>query len=180
MPKTPSLIVTALLAGLLLTACSSSSPTTGAASGTPSGPSSSSADSPAADSPAADPTDPCSLVSVDKANAVASPDPVFTQTEKGALPDGEPECGYASADSATVILNVTLFADPSGFDLSKGVVSDAALSSVSGVGDRAAFGGPELDIVAGSRGIVIESFGSTDLSKDQLVAMGKAVVAALR
>ncbi|HEY0935263.1 MAG TPA: hypothetical protein VGD91_16160 [Trebonia sp.] len=115
----------------------------------------------------------CALVSVKDADGALRTSPPVTEQEPGTFVDGEPECGYAS-DDHSVIANVTIF-DPrtTKFDLKHGAVSDAALKPVSGLGKSAAAGGPELDVLYGSRGLVVESFGTTDLTQAQLVALGK-------
>lgn len=115
----------------------------------------------------------CALVSVKDADAAMGTSPAVTQQQSGTFVDGEPECGYAS-DDESIIANVTIF-DPktTKFDLKHGAVSDAALKPVSGLGKSAAVGGPELDVLYGSRGLVIESFGPTDLTQAQLLALGK-------
>jgi hypothetical protein len=76
---------------------------------------------------------------------------------------------------------VTIF-DPSKtkVDLTHGVVSAAALTPVSGLGKSAAYGSPELNVLLGSRALVVESFGSTPASDrvrgwchpDRLLATG--------
>jgi uncharacterized protein YceK len=115
----------------------------------------------------------CALVSVKDADAAMRTSPAVTQQQSGTFVDGEPECGYAS-DDESVIANVTIF-DPktTKFDMSHGAVSDAALKPVAGLGKSAAVGGPELDVLYGSRGLVVESFGPTDLTQAQLLALGK-------
>jgi hypothetical protein len=115
----------------------------------------------------------CALVTVKDADSAMRTSPAVTEQESGTFVDGEPECGYAS-DDHSVIANVTIF-DPktTKFDLKHGAVSDAALKPVSGLGSSAAVGGPELDVLYGSRGLVVESFGPTDLTQAQLLALGK-------
>jgi hypothetical protein len=69
---------------------------------------------------------------------------------------------------------VTIF-DPktTKVDLKHGAVSDATLKPISGLGTSAAGGGPEVDVLYGTRALVIESFGSTDLSQAEMVALAK-------
>jgi hypothetical protein len=115
----------------------------------------------------------CALVSVKYADSAMRTSPAVTQQQSGTFVDGEPECGYAS-DDESIIANVTIF-DPktTKFDMLHGAVSDATLKPVAGLGKSAAVGGPELDVLYGSRGLVVESFGPTDLTQAQLLALGK-------
>ncbi len=115
----------------------------------------------------------CALVSVKDADSALHSAPPVTDQESGTFVDGEPECGYAS-DDHSIIANVTIF-DPktTKVDLKHGAVSDATLKPVPGLGKGAAVGGPELDVLYGSKALVIESFGSTDLTQAQLLALGK-------
>jgi hypothetical protein len=160
-----------LLAGTVaLAGCSMSAPT---ASAVPAGTASAAAQP-------GDATKACTLVSVAQAQGAIRSTPAITQQQPGSFVHGEPECGYASDDGQTIVVNVTIWPDTSGFDLQHAVVSDNALTPVSGVGDKAAAGPIELDAIVGSRGISVESFGTTDVTGDQLVAMAKLVVAGLR
>jgi hypothetical protein len=115
----------------------------------------------------------CALVPVKEADAAMHTSPAITEQESASFVHGEPECGYASADQS-VIVNVTIF-DPAKtrFDLTHAVVSAATLSPVTGLGKSAAYGSPELDVRYGQHGLVIESFGPTEVSKDQLVSLAK-------
>ncbi len=115
----------------------------------------------------------CALVSVADADSAMRTSPPVTDQESGTFVDGEPECGYASGDRS-VIANVTIF-DPktTKVDLKHAVVSDATLTPISGLGKAAAGGGGEVDVLYGSKALVIESFGSTDLTQAQLVALAK-------
>jgi hypothetical protein len=121
----------------------------------------------------------CALVSVKDADSAMQTSPAVTDQESGTFVDGEPECGYAS-DDHTIIANVTIF-DPktTKVDLKHGAVSDAALKPVPGLGKPAAAGGPEVDVLYGNRALVIESFGSTDLTQAQMVALAKLELARL-
>jgi hypothetical protein len=121
----------------------------------------------------------CALVSVKDADSAMQTSPAVTDQESGTFVDGEPECGYAS-DDHTIIANVTIF-DPktTKVDLKHGAVSDAALKPVPGLGKPAAAGGPEVDVLYGDRALVIESFGSTDLTQAQMVALAKLELARL-
>ncbi|HEX4829790.1 MAG TPA: hypothetical protein VH478_01680 [Trebonia sp.] len=75
---------------------------------------------------------------------------------------------------------MTIFAKAKA-DLVHGVMSDAKLAPVLGPGDRAAYGGPELDVLFGSRVLVLESsFGPVSQAQAQLVALAKAELARLR
>jgi hypothetical protein len=134
----------------------------------------------AASSTSADPTQACTLVSLAQAQSAIRSTPAITQQQAGTFVDGEPECGYASDDGQTIVVNVTIWPDASKFDLQHAVVSNNVLAPVSGVGDKAAAGPIELDAIVGSRGVSVESFGTTDVTGDQLVAMAKLVVAGLR
>jgi hypothetical protein len=159
-----------LLGAVALAGCSTGAPSAAGGGATSSG----SAAAPG------DPTKACTLVSVAQAQGAIRSTPPITQQQAGSFVHGEPECGYASDDGQTIVVNVTIWPDASGFDLQHAVVSDDDLTPVGGVGDRAAAGPIELDAVVGSRGISVESFGSTDVTGDQLVAMAKLVVAGLR
>jgi hypothetical protein len=115
----------------------------------------------------------CALVSVKDADGAMRTSPAVTEQQSGTFVDGEPECGYAS-DDQSIIANVTIF-DPktTKVDLKHAAVSDAALQPVSGLGASAAAGGPEVDVLYGTRALVIESFGGKDLSQAELVALAK-------
>ena len=115
----------------------------------------------------------CALVPVKDAAAAARTSPAITQQQSGSFVHNEPECGYASADQK-LIINVTIF-DPAKtkVDLTHGVMSDAALTPVSGLGKSAAAGGPEVDVLFSNRALVVESFGSTAARLDQLQALAK-------
>jgi hypothetical protein len=115
----------------------------------------------------------CALVPVKDAAAAARTSPAITQQQSGSFVHHEPECGYASADQK-LIINVTIF-DPAQtkVDLAHGVMSDAALTPVSGLGKSAAAGGPEVDVLFSNRALVVESFGSTAASRDQLLSLAK-------
>ncbi len=142
-------------------------------------PSSAKASAPAADAASITGEKLCALVPVKDAAAVTHTSPVITKQEPGTFVHGEPECGYASADQK-LIINVTIF-DPSKtkVDLSHGVVSAATLTPVSGLGKSAAYGSPELDVLFGSRALVVESFGSVPARQDQLTALAKTELSRL-
>jgi hypothetical protein len=142
-------------------------------------PSSAKASAPAADAASITGDELCALVPVKEAAAATHTSPAITEQQSGTFVNGEPECGYASADQK-LIINVTIF-DPSKtkVDLTHGVVSAATLTPVSGLGKSAAYGSPELDVLFGSRALVVESFGDTPASQDELTALAKAELARL-
>jgi hypothetical protein len=157
---------------------------TGSAAAPASSTPSASAAAPASSAPAADaasitPERLCALVPVKEAAAAARTSPAITEQESGSFVHHEPECGYASADQK-LIINVTIF-NPAQtkVDLTHGVMSDAALTPVSGLGKSAAAGGPEVDVLFGDRALVVESFGSTAASLDQLQALAKVELSRL-
>jgi hypothetical protein len=115
----------------------------------------------------------CALVPVKEAAAALNTTPAITQQQSGSFVHGEPECAYGSADRS-VVVNVTIF-DPAQtkFTMTHGVMSDAALSPVSGLGKSAAYGGPEVDVLYGTKGLVVESFGDTAANRDQILALAK-------
>jgi hypothetical protein len=151
----------------------------GAAPASKAAPTKSASAAPVADAASITPERLCALVPVKDAAAAAQTSPAITQQQSGSFVHHEPECGYASADQK-LIINVTIF-NPAQtkVDLAHGVMSDAALTPVSGLGQKAAYGGPEVDVLFGSRALVVESFGSTAASKDQLVALAKVELSRL-
>jgi hypothetical protein len=181
----PLAVIAAALAGCGGGSGTSSGSGSSSGGSTASGPASpASAAAPASSAPAADaasitPERLCALVPVKEAAAAARTSPAITEQESGSFVHHEPECGYASADQK-LIINVTIF-NPAQtkVDLTHGVMSDAALTPVSGLGKSAAAGGPEVDVLFGDRALVVESFGSTAASLDQLQALAKVELSRL-
>ncbi|HEY2239160.1 MAG TPA: hypothetical protein VGI21_10245 [Streptosporangiaceae bacterium] len=183
----PLAVIAAALAGCgggSGTSSGSGSSSGGSTASGPASPASAAAAAPASSAPAADaasitPERLCALVPVKEAAAAARTSPAITEQESGSFVHHEPECGYASADQK-LIINVTIF-NPAQtkVDLTHGVMSDAALTPVSGLGKSAADGGPEVDVLFGDRALVVESFGSTAASLDQLQALAKVELSRL-
>lgn len=118
----------------------------------------------------------CALVSVDAANAAVKAATPFTEQEPGSFVHDEPECGYSAGTDLSFVVNVTVWdLTTTPMDLSDGAwVGDDAYSTTLDVpGGHAAVGGFELDAVLGSKGLSLESLGSTALTQDQLVALAK-------
>jgi hypothetical protein len=187
MRSLPPVLFAAAVLAAAVTGCSSGPSTasgpastgTAATSAPAAAPSSAKASAPAADAASITGDKLCALVPVKDAVAAMHTSPAITQQESGTFVHGEPECGYASADQK-LIINVTIF-DPSKtkVDLTHGVASAATLKPVSGLGKSAAYGSPELDVLFGSRALVVESFGSINASQDQLTALAKAELSRL-
>jgi hypothetical protein len=161
-----------LAAALALTGCSATAG--GGSGGSTAAPAAGSGSS--AGSTKVDLSDPCTLASVADAQAAVSATPPVTQDGPDTTQFPTPACFYDSDDSTSTFFGDTI-ADPSKVDLQHAYKPfGAALTPVSGVGDKAAIGGGELDIIAGSHAIVVVTGGSTDLSDDQLIAFGKLLV----
>jgi hypothetical protein len=158
-----------LASALALTGCSATGDSPVAAAG---GSGTSAGSAPAK----VDLSNPCTLASVADAQAAVAATPPVTQDGPDTTQFPTPACFYDSDDSTSTFFGDTL-ADPSKVDLQHAYKPfGGALTPVSGVGDKAAIGGGELDIIAGSHAIVVVTGGSTDLSDDQLIAFGKLLV----
>jgi hypothetical protein len=161
-----------LAAALALTGCSAGGASTTSTTGSGAG----SGASAGSGTTKVDLSDPCTLASVADAQAAVSATPPATKDGPDTTQFPTPACFYDSDDSTSTFFGDTL-ADPSKVDLQHTYKPfGAALTPVSGVGDKAAIGGGELDIIAGSHAIVVVTMGSKDLSDDQLIAFGKLLV----
>jgi hypothetical protein len=149
---------------------------TGCAAGT--GSSGGSQAAPGAGGSAGDGSKVCSLASVADAQGAIKADPELTAQIEGAVDSGGVDCGYASTDNS-ILVNVIVYPKSDDFTLTGGVLSGEALSPVSGIGDKAAAGDFELNAVVGGKGLVVTSLGPTDLSRDQVIALGKLVASRL-
>lgn len=164
----------ALAAAASLAACSSGGSASAGSSGAAA--SAGGGASAGAAAPKVDLSDPCTLASAKDAQAAVSANPPATSDGPDTTQFHAAACFYDSDDSTSTFFGDTL-ADPSKLDLQHPYQAfGASLTPVSGVGDKAAIGGGELDIVAGSHGIVVVTLGTVPLSDDQLIAFGKLLV----
>jgi hypothetical protein len=126
-----------------------------------------------------DAKDPCSIASVaDVQNAIATTPPVDSDGPDS-VATGKPTCFYSSDDALSVIVAIAVV-DPSSLDLTTGLFPGDPLTPGSGVGDKSAASSDEIDVIAGSHGIVVESSGKVPLTADQLTAVAKLAVSHLR
>lgn len=122
----------------------------------------------------------CALVSPAQAQEALAASPSVTVQEPGTFVNGEPECGFASDDKQTVIVNVTVFdAAKNPFNPGKFEMADGAPSAVTVDGHQAAVSGTEIDIADGDKVLTVENFGSASSSSDGLTALGKLFLARL-
>lgn len=120
----------------------------------------------------------CALVSLDQAKAAVQVPTLTRQVTDTGL-DGEPVCGYTSADGATYGLRVDeedLAKEP--FTMA-GNFDGAALTAVDGLGEKAGVNKDELDVAVHGKLLVVMTFGSKDVGQNGLVALGKLFVAKL-
>lgn len=175
----PAAVCLLALPALLLSACSGTAPSA-------SGPAASAAPQPATGAAqpsvaSAVPTgdDLCAVVDVKQAAAALATDPPIATQAAGTFLDGEPECGFASSDRTSVIVNVTLFdakRDP--FSMGSGVTTKKALTPVSGLGDQAGVNDTEANVAVRGHVLSVEAFSGT-VSRDQLTALARAFAAKL-
>lgn len=182
-PSRGATVVATLAAAsvLLVTGCSAS--VNGSASGTSTN--ASQAASPADGSSAAPPSAAaasgpltgdslCALVSPAQAQEALAVSPGVTDQAPGTFLDGEPECGFASDDKKTVIVNVIVFdAAKNPFKPGKFEMADGAPSATTVDGHQAVANDTEVDIANGRTVLSIENFGSANASSDGLIALAK-------
>ncbi|HEY0814917.1 MAG TPA: hypothetical protein VGE11_16720 [Pseudonocardia sp.] len=122
----------------------------------------------------------CALVSPAQAQEALAVSPSVSDQEPGTFVNGEPECGFASDDNRTVIVNVVVFDGAKNpFNSGKFEMADGAPSAVTVAGHQAAVSSTELDIADGDKVLTIENFGSANASSDGLIALGKLFLAKL-
>ena len=169
-------------ASVLLLAGCSASPSAPAAPTTNAAPAASSADGSSAPpaSAAAAASGPltgdglCALVSPAQAQGPLAVSPNVTHQQSGTFVDGEPECGFASDDDQTVIVNVVVFSSAKKpFNPAKFEMADGAPSAVTVAGHQAAVSGTELDVADGDKVLTVENFGAKNAGSDGLIALAE-------
>jgi hypothetical protein len=122
----------------------------------------------------------CALVSPAQAQEALAVSPGVTDQQSGTFVNGEPECGFASDDNRTVIVNVVVFDGAKNpFNSGKFEMADGTPSAVTVAGHQAAVSGTELDIADGDKVLTIENFGSANASSDGLIALATLFLAKL-
>lgn len=122
----------------------------------------------------------CALVSPAQAQEALAVSPGVTDQQSGTFVDGEPECGFASDDNRTVIVNVVVFDGAKNpFNSGKFEMADGTPSAVTVAGHQAAVSGTELDVADGDKVLTIENFGSANASSDGLTALATLFLAKL-
>lgn len=180
--------VTLAATSVLLLAGCSASPGAGTTTNAP--PTTSSVDgssaAPSAVATSAGPSGPltgdglCALVSPAQAQEALAVSPRVTGQQPGTFVNGQPECGFASDDDQTVIVNVILYdAAKNPFNPGKFEMADGAPSATTVAGHQAAVSGTEVDVADGDRVLAVENFGSTDASRDGLIALATLFLAKL-
>jgi hypothetical protein len=164
----------ALVAAVSLAGCSGGGGTTAAKAGD-----SSAASGTGSGSAGYDTKDPCSIATTADVQSALAATPPLTTNGPDSVVTGKPTCFYTSDDSLSVIVAIAVV-DPSTLDLTKGLFPGDPLTAGSGIGDKSAANAGEIDVVAGSHGLVVASTGNTALSADQLTAVAKLAVSHLR
>jgi hypothetical protein len=122
----------------------------------------------------------CALVSTAQAQEALAVSPGVTDQQSGTFVNGEPECGFASDDNRTVIVNVVVFDGAKNpFNSGKFEMADGTPSAVTVAGHQAAVSGTELDVADGDKVLTIENFGSANASSDGLIALATLFLAKL-
>jgi hypothetical protein len=126
-----------------------------------------------------DAKDPCSIATTAEVQSALAATPPLETNGPDSVVTGKPTCFYTSDDSLSVIVAIAVV-DPSTLDLHTGIFPGDPLTAGSGVGDKSAANADEVDVVAGTHGLVVASTGNTALSADQLTAVAKLAVSHLR
>lgn len=180
-----------LLAPLLLTACSGSSPAGGGGAGGGDAVASAharasaiasaegSSQAPAASGPVKTGDQLCALVTPGDAASSMSTTPAIVNQESSSGPDDEPTCSFDSADRKVAVLVLWGSAKDDPYHPPMPTMGSGKTTAVEGLGHPAAANASEVDVKIGDQTLVVESFGDTDATRDQVIALAKLYVAKL-